>query len=206
MTRGASLCERRVKALPRLLHFVSALSVTHRSRRLLALMAVRIRPAIDHWPASTTTDSATDAPSALAQAVRWTTPVLLVRIFMKMTMMAVGAVGNRDLCGFPNAGGRVLRVHGRGGVHGPRVGDRRRLEDGDGGLSPPFRGRKNQAGSDPREGCDAGTPIAPQKRRSCPGRSRHHKRRNAVWLLLPGRLDPYSKGGALRHDGVSAAV
>ena len=31
--------------------------------------------------------------------------------------MAVDAVGNRALCGFPRSGGRVLCVHGSGSVH-----------------------------------------------------------------------------------------
>jgi len=36
--------------------------------------------------------------------------------------MVVGAVGNRVLCGFPSSCGRVLCVHGSGGVHSPRGG------------------------------------------------------------------------------------
>jgi hypothetical protein len=34
-------------------------------------------------------------------------------------MKAVGAVGNRGLCGFPGSGGRGLCVHGSGSVHSP---------------------------------------------------------------------------------------
>jgi four helix bundle protein len=37
--------------------------------------------------------------------------------FLAKSRMRVGAVGNRARCGFPRSGGRVLGVHGSGGVH-----------------------------------------------------------------------------------------
>src|SRR6476659_4119652 len=36
---------------------------------------------------------------------------------LNKTMVRVGAVGNRALCGFPSRGGRGLGVHGDGSVH-----------------------------------------------------------------------------------------
>ena len=61
-----------------------------------------------------------------------------------------------------NLARRGVCVEGSGGVHGLGAGDRHRLEDGHGGLSP-LPGRKNPAGSDPaRRGRDAGTTIAPE--------------------------------------------
>ena len=60
-------------------------------------------------------------------------------------------------------------------------------------------GRNNPAGSDPRGGCDAGTPIAPRNQRFRVGRSRHYTRRNTGLLLWQGSaIGPATTGSPMR--------
>ena len=83
-------------------------------------------------------------------------------------------------------------------------GDASRPAVGDGFL--PLPGWKNQPGATWREGCDGGTPIAPENRRFSIGRSRHHGRRNVrpscLAAVAIGPARPAVSGG----DGAAAMM
>ena len=93
---------------------------------------------------------------------------LLVPIPMKTK--AVGAGGKPRPRGFPSCCGRVIRVHGSDGVHSPALGDQRRPAAAAGRFFA-FQHGSIQPGATPRDGCDAGTPIAPEYRGFPGGRS-----------------------------------
>lgn len=72
-------------------------------------------------------------------------------------------------------------------------------------ASWPPPGWNNRPGATPREGCAAGTPIAPQNRRFCWGRSRHHSRRNTGSGCSGRRARAVpQQAGALRGSGAAA--
>ena len=67
---------------------------------------------------------------------------------------------------------------------GPRPPSRRLRERRDCGADT-LPGGNDLPGATPRDGCDGGTPIAPQDRRSWWGRSRHYRRRKWGRPLFP---------------------
>ena len=85
-----SLCEQRVKSLARLLRCATCPCWRHAARAGSGLMmTVRIRPAIDHWPVSTASDSATDARTTCRGAVRQT-PLAMADMPRETSGTAIG--------------------------------------------------------------------------------------------------------------------
>ena len=124
-------------------------------------------------------------------------------------MMAVGAVGNRGLRGFPSSlWSRTLRPWGASASTAP-VGRhwRRRalLEHGAAGLFA-LPGQEESSRERPRDGCDGGTPIAPENRRFSGGRSRHYARRYIGLGCLPGSVIGPARTALSEAIGAVAAV